>query len=61
VVDGERALVSSANFTMQGQERNIGIGVLLYESKCVWHLARQWMALVDAGLVGRFDPARVGS
>ena len=31
VVDGQRAFVSSANFTMRGQERNIEVGVLLHD------------------------------
>jgi hypothetical protein len=30
-VDGQRAFVSSANFTTRGQERNIETGVLLYD------------------------------
>lgn len=51
VVDSARAFVSSANFTMQGQERNIEVGVLLEDARFAGHLARQWMALLEAGLV----------
>jgi phosphatidylserine/phosphatidylglycerophosphate/cardiolipin synthase-like enzyme len=51
VVDSERAFVSSANFTMQGQERNIEVGVLLEDARFAMHLAAQWMSLIDAGLV----------
>lgn len=51
VVDGEKALVSSANFTLQGQERNIEAGVLLHDPHFASHLARQWLALIGAGLV----------
>lgn len=54
VVDAERAFVSSANFTMQGQEKNIEVGVLLDDPKFARHLASQWMSLVGAGLVARF-------
>lgn len=57
VVDGARAFVSSANFTMQGQERNIEAGVLLHDARFARHLARQWLALIDAGLVREHRPA----
>ncbi|MDH3726455.1 MAG: DISARM system phospholipase D-like protein DrmC [Myxococcales bacterium] len=55
VVDSKRAFVSSANFTMQGQERNIEVGVLLDDSRFAEHLARQWMGLVQARKVGRVE------
>lgn len=58
VVDSARAFVSSANFTMQGQERNIEVGVLLHDPRFAGHLARQWLALIDAGLVREHRPAR---
>lgn len=57
VVDGARAFVSSANFTMQGQERNIEVGVLLHEPRFARHLARQWLSLIEAGLVCEHRPA----
>lgn len=50
-VDGERAFVSSANFTTRGQERNIETGVLLHSPTFATQLERQWMSLVDDGLV----------
>lgn len=50
-IDGQRALVSSANFTMRGQERNIEAGVLIYDSTFAGQLERQLMGLIDAGLV----------
>lgn len=52
VVDTRRAFVSSANFTMQGQERNIEVGVLLDDPHFASHLARQWLSLIEAGHVG---------
>ncbi len=54
VVDSARAFVSSANFTMQGQERNIEVGVLLEDARFAGHLARQWMTLVEGGVVNQF-------
>lgn len=51
VVDGERAFVTSANFSDRGQERNVEAGVLLHDSKFAEHLARQWIGLIEAGLV----------
>ncbi|MBL8740123.1 MAG: phospholipase, partial [Myxococcales bacterium] len=41
VVDGKRALVTSANFTEAGHERNIECGVLLDDRRFAEHLARQ--------------------
>lgn len=58
VVDGARAFVSSANFTMKGQEQNIEVGVLLHDARFASHLARQWLALIDTGLVGEHRPSR---
>lgn len=51
VVDGERALLSSANFSVRAQEHNIEAGVLLHDPVFASHLARQWLGLIDAGLV----------
>ena len=50
-VDGRRAYVSSANFTMSGQENNIETGVLIHDATFAGQLERQWLGLVDAGLV----------
>lgn len=51
VVDGESALITSANFTLRAHERNTECGVLLEDATFAHHLARQWMGLVEAGLV----------
>ncbi len=60
VVDSKRAFVSSANFTMQGQERNIEVGVLLDDPRFSGHLARQWLALIEGGLVLGYHAASDG-
>lgn len=51
VVDGECALVTSANFTRRAHEQNTECGVLLEAPTFAHHLARQWLGLIDAGLV----------
>jgi cardiolipin synthase len=51
VVDGEVALVTSANFTLRAHEQNVECGVLLEDPAFAHHLARQWLGLIDAGLV----------
>lgn len=51
VVDGEVALVTSANFTLRAHEQNTECGVLLEAPAFAHHLARQWLGLVEAGLV----------
>jgi phosphatidylserine/phosphatidylglycerophosphate/cardiolipin synthase-like enzyme len=56
-VDGERAFVSSANFTGRGQERNIEVGALLYDRTFAGQLERQWLGLIGAGLVAQWRPA----
>ncbi len=52
-VDGERAFVSSANFTTRAQERNIEAGVLLHDATFARQLERQWMSLIEGGFVLR--------
>jgi hypothetical protein len=54
VIDEVQALVSSANFTQRGQERNIEAGVLLHDPHFASHLAMQWLGLIDAGLVAEW-------
>jgi phosphatidylserine/phosphatidylglycerophosphate/cardiolipin synthase-like enzyme len=51
VVDGECALVTSANFTRRAHEHNTECGVLLEEPAFAHHLARQWLGLIESGLV----------
>lgn len=50
VVDGERALVGSANFTDRGQTRNIEAGVLVDDARFATELVRQFHDAVGAGL-----------
>jgi phosphatidylserine/phosphatidylglycerophosphate/cardiolipin synthase-like enzyme len=50
VIDGECALITSANFTLRAQEQNTECGVLLEDSSFAHHLARQWIGLIEAGL-----------
>jgi phosphatidylserine/phosphatidylglycerophosphate/cardiolipin synthase-like enzyme len=50
-VDGKRAFVSSANFTTRGQDRNIEAGVLLHDETFARQLERQWLSLIEGGLV----------
>jgi phosphatidylserine/phosphatidylglycerophosphate/cardiolipin synthase-like enzyme len=56
VVDGEAALVTSANFTLRAHEHNTECGVLLEDPTFAHHLARQWLGLVEAGLVIEVSP-----
>jgi len=50
-VDSSRAFVSSANFTLAGQNRNIETGVLLDDPGFAQQLDRQLMSLVEGGFV----------
>jgi len=56
VVDGVKAFISSANFTQRGQERNIEVGVLIEDPGFAGFLARQWLGLIEAGVVGEYRP-----
>jgi len=56
VVDGEAALITSANFTRRAQEQNTECGVLLEDSTFAHHLARQWIGLAEAGLAIESTP-----
>lgn len=53
IVDHERALITSANFTDRGQTRNIEVGVLIHDKNYAVALERQWSNLVDSGGVVR--------
>jgi hypothetical protein len=55
VVDGQRAFISSANFTERAQERNIECGVLIDDPHFAELVGGQWIRLIEAGLVRRFD------
>jgi phosphatidylserine/phosphatidylglycerophosphate/cardiolipin synthase-like enzyme len=51
IVDGECALITSANFTRRAQEQNTECGVLIEDPTFALHLARQWLGLIDSGLM----------
>ena len=53
VVDDERALITSANFTERGHERNIETGVLVEDRAFAEELAGQWRQLISEGIVRR--------
>ncbi len=54
-VDGKRALVSRANFTDRGHDRNIETGVLLHDKRFSDYLERQWLSLISEELVLKWD------
>jgi phosphatidylserine/phosphatidylglycerophosphate/cardiolipin synthase-like enzyme len=53
VIDFERSLITSANFTDRGQSRNIEVGVLIHDRSYAEALERQWTNLVQSGDVTR--------
>jgi phosphatidylserine/phosphatidylglycerophosphate/cardiolipin synthase-like enzyme len=55
VVDDERALITSANFTDRGQTRNIEAGVLVEGAAFAGELAGQWRQLVSEGLLRKYE------
>ena len=54
VVDRERALISSANFTNRGQTRNIEVGVLIEDPRFASELLAQWNSLIQRNLLKPF-------
>lgn len=52
-VDSRCAFISSANFTLRGQDRNIETGVLIRDATFATQLDRQWMSLTEGGFVLR--------
>ncbi len=54
VVDDERSLITSANFTDRGQTRNIEAGVLIEDPRFAAELGAQWRQLVSERLVIRY-------
>lgn len=54
-VDGRRAFISSANFTARAHERNIEVGALIHDPTFTAHLERQWLGLIEADLVVRWN------
>ena len=51
VIDDERALVTSANFTEWAQQRNVEAGVLIRNAEFAWQLRQQFEGLVRAKAV----------
>jgi len=49
VIDEERTLITSANFTSRGQDRNIEVGVLIADKGFAHLLVDHWRATVSAG------------
>ena len=54
MVDNDQTLISSANFTERGQERNIAVGVLIRDKGFANALERQWFNLIRAKGVVRW-------
>ena len=54
MVDHEQTLITSANFTERGQERNIEVGVLIRDKGFANALERQWFNLIRAKGVVRW-------
>ena len=54
VVDEERSLITSANFTDRAQTRNIEAGVLIEDKGFAEELAGHWRQLVNEGLVRKY-------
>lgn len=57
VIDHEFSLITSANFTERGQNRNFEAGVAIEDRGFATTLERQWANLVEAGLLVE-TPAR---
>jgi phosphatidylserine/phosphatidylglycerophosphate/cardiolipin synthase-like enzyme len=53
VIDHEHTLITSANFTDRGQARNIEAGVAITDRAFAASLTRQWLNLVEAGVMVR--------
>lgn len=53
IVDEEHVLITSANFTGRGQDRNIEVGVVIHDKGYAAALERQWNNLVESDDVVR--------
>ena len=49
IVDEEHVLITSANFTGRGQDRNIEVGIVVHDKGYAVALERQWNNLVQSG------------
>ncbi|MCB9549767.1 MAG: phospholipase [Myxococcales bacterium] len=56
VVDEAEALVTSANFTNRGQDRNVEVGALIRDPRYAGALAAQWRNAQAQGMFVRFEP-----
>ncbi len=54
VVDERVALITSANFTERGQERNVEAGVLIEDERFASSLVAQWRSLIGSGGMERY-------
>lgn len=54
VIDDERALITSANFTDRGQTRNVEAGVLVEDRAFSGELGAQWRQLVSEQLMTKY-------
>ena len=55
VVDEERVLIGSANFTNRGQTRNIEAGTLLHDPGFAKELVTQFQSLIDGNYIRSYD------
>jgi phosphatidylserine/phosphatidylglycerophosphate/cardiolipin synthase-like enzyme len=53
IVDYADVLITSANFTGRGQDRNIEVGVVIHDQGDALALERQWNNLIESGDVVR--------
>ena len=53
VVDGRKALVTSANFTEAAQERNIELGLLVNSTPVAEGIERHFGGLIDRNVLER--------
>jgi phosphatidylserine/phosphatidylglycerophosphate/cardiolipin synthase-like enzyme len=51
VIDRQKSLVGSANFTDRGHTRNIEVGALIDDANFADRLLAQWYALISAGVL----------
>ncbi|MEN9579223.1 MAG: hypothetical protein RJA70_2232 [Pseudomonadota bacterium] len=49
IVDHEHVLITSANFTGRGQDRNIEVGIVAHDKGYAGSLEQQWNNLVESG------------
>lgn len=57
VIDCERVLITSANFTEQAQERNIELGVCIHDPDFATEVDARWRALIRDGALRRIIPS----